>query len=464
MNFSTAKTIESIKEEYHQLEPSLSLEAKAFFKIIMSLLEVVIASLGKKATSQNSHLPPSRDPNRPRKQKEPKNKKPGGQKGHKGKSLVQVLNPDKIIFHPVKFCDSCGSSLLKLPCRHITKHQVFDIEFKVVVTEHQAEHKICLCGHHQSSKLPKGASAPCQYGPSLKAMAIDLSQIQFIPLQRTSQFFRNKFGLPLSEASILKFNKELVEKLEDWEKKSEENLKDSHILHADETGININGKNAWIHSVSNESYVFMKPHYKRGTEAMDEIGILNNYHGVLSHDFWACYGAYDVIHACCNSHIERELNRAYVDFNQKWAKDMSNLLQETNKLRNEIIDLDWEIIQSVEKRYDQIIVQAEKECPLNQERQRGRGKIGQSYPRRLLNRLKTKKSWVLMFIYDPLIPFTNNQAERDIRMAKVQQKVSGCFRTFEGARIFCLIRSFVLSMNRQGKNVQDAIEDLFRGT
>lgn len=464
MNFSAAKSLESIKEDYRKIESGLSFEGRAFCKIMMSLLEVVIASVGSRATSQNSHLPPSRDPNRPRKQRESNGKKPGGQKGHKGKSLGQVLNPDKIIFHPVKICDLCGRSLIKLPCSHITKHQVFDIEFKVVVTEHQSEHKVCPCGHNQSSKLPQGASAPCQYGPSLKAMAVDLSQVQFIPLQRASQFFANKFGLSVSEASILKFNKELVEKLRDWEKEAEANLKEAHVLHADETGININGKNAWIHSVSSENFVLMKPHLKRGTEAMDEIGILNDYHGILSHDFWACYGAYDVIHACCHSHIERELDRAHVDYGQSWAKEMSTLLQETNKLRNEVGDLDWEMIESVEKRYDKIIARAETECPINLVRKTSRGRIGQNYPRRLLNRLKIKKSWILMFIYDPSIPFTNNQAERDIRMAKVQQKVSGCFRAFEGAETFCLIRSFVLSMNRQGKNVQSAIEELFRGT
>jgi transposase len=465
MKISPIKSLESIKEDYKKIEPGLSSDVRAFIKIMMGLLEIMIASLGSKAYSRNSHLPPSRVPHRTRKTRGKGKKKIVGQKGHKGHSLEQVSEPDKVIYYPVKRCEACGSSLMKLPFQHISKHQVFDIEFRVIVTEHQAEHKICPCGHHQSSKLPSGTAAPCQYGPSLKAMAVDLSQVQFIPLKRTSQFFANKLDLPVSEASILKFSRELVDKLKGWEKEAEDNLKKEYVLHADETGINVNGKNAWIHTLSGDSYVLMRPHYGRGSEAMDEIGLLNKYHGILCHDFWASYGAYDVIHSCCHAHIERELERAHVDYKQKWAKKMRVLLQKANKLRNKQEgDLNWSQIQSIEKRYDKIIAEGESESPLKVKRENERGRIGQEYPRRLLNRLKGRKSWVLMFIYDPLVPFTNNQAERDIRMAKVQQKVSGCFRTFEGAQRFCLIRSFVLSMNRQGKNVQDAIEALFKGT
>jgi len=348
---------------------------------------------------------------------------------------------------------------------HVTKHQVFDIECKVVVSEHQADHKRCGCGHLQSSKLPEGVSAPCQYGPSVKAMAVELTQVQFIPLKRATQFFANKFGLPLSQGSIQKFNQEVYEKLLIWQKKTREDLKQSELLHADETGININGKNAWIHSVSNDIAVLMIPHFKRGNQAIDSIGILPEYHSILCHDFWRAYGVYDAIHVVCHSHIKRELEKAREDYGQKWANKLSKLLQGANELRNKQSgNLNWKQVQAIEKKYDRIIAKAEKKCPLKMKRKKERGRIGQDYPRQLLTRLKSRKSWVLMFLYDPRVPFTNNQAERDIRMAKVQQKISGCFRTFEGAEKFCLIRSFVLTMGKQGKSVQVEIEKILRGT
>lgn len=333
------------------------------------------------------------------------------------------------------------------------------------MTEHQAEHKKCGCGHSQSSKLPQGVSAPCQYGPAVKAMAVELTQVQFVPLKRASEFFANKFGLSVSQTSIMNYNQEAFVKLSAWSDKAKENLKRAEVLHGDETGINVNGKGAWIHSLSNNSLVLMEPHYGRGSEAMEEMGILPHYHSILCHDFWAAYSSYDVVHAACHAHIKRELEKASGDYGQKWAKRLSKLLQKANKLRNTNDGyLTHDQVTAIEKRYDQILREGEVECPLKLDRQKQRGRIGQIYPRQLLSRLIKRKAWVLIFLYDPRVPFTNNQSERDIRMAKVQQKVSGCFRTFEGAQRFCLVRSFVLSMGRQGKNVQDEIEALFRGT
>jgi len=297
-------------------------------------------------------------------------------------------------------------------------------------------------------------------------MAIELTQIQFVPLKRASQFFSNKFGLPISETSLINFNRQFHELLkEKWEQDAITELKKADVLYVDETGTNIDGNKAWIHTASSELVVLMKPHWSRGAEAMDEMDIIPHHRSILCHDFWGPYGGYDVIHAACNAHLDRELEKAAEDYGQKWAKKMSKLLQSANELRKmQNGDLNWAQVQKIEKRYTKILSQAELECPQKIKRQTKRGRIGQSYPRQLLNRLISKRSWVLMFIYDPKVPFTNNQAERDIRMAKVQQKVSGCFRTFEGAERFCLVRSFVLSMNRQGRSVHEATEALFRGT
>jgi transposase len=457
----------SIRQQYESKKSSLQSEALTIIELLFGLFNIILLTMGMKTTSQNSHLPPSRDPYRKKKAKNSKKKQMGGVPGHRGKSLEQVEHADKVITHVVSTCHSCRASLNDLSCTHISKHQVFDIEFNVIVTEHQVEHKTCLCGHHQSGALPQHvSSSPCSYGPSVKALAMDLTQVQFVPLKRASEFFFNKFGLSVSETSLMNFSREFYDKLkQEWEPKTEKALKDSEVLNGDETGININGENAWIHSLSNDLVVLMKPHYDRGAAAMDEIGILPHYNSILCHDFWASYGSYDVIHACCHAHLKRELRRAYEDFDQKWAKRMSNILQDANELRNKQEGiLSWKQIQSVENKYTRILHAAEVECPLVRDRKNKRGRIRQTYPRQLLNRLIGKRSWVLMFLYDPRVPYTNNRAERDIRMAKVQQKVSGCFRTFEGAERFCLARSFVLSMNRQGRNAPEAIEALFRGT
>jgi transposase len=457
----------SIRKQYELKKGLLQTEAVTLIELMFGLFNIVFLSMGVKATSQNSHLPPSQDPHREKKPKKKGKKKKGGQFGHQGRSLEQVEKPDEVLLHAVSNCDLCQSSLKEEKLHHITRHQVFDINLSVKVSEHQVEHKLCRCGYHQAAKLPAGVSqAPCSYGPSVKAMAVELTQIQFVPLKRATEFFSNKLGLPLSQTSLINFNREFHELLkEKWEPGAITDLKKADVLNVDETGTNVNGKKAWIHTASSELVVLLKPHWSRGAEAMDEMDIIPHHRSILCHDFWGPYGGYDAIHAACNSHLKRELEKASVDYGQNWAKKMSKLLQSANELRKKHDGiLKWDQVQSIEKRYTEILRQAELECPQKLIRQKQRGRIGQPYPRQLLNRFKTKRSWVLMFIYDPRVPFTNNQAERDIRLAKVQQKVSGCFRTFEGAERFCLARSFVLSMNRQGKNVHEATEAIFRGT
>jgi transposase len=457
----------SIQKQYESKKGLLQSEAVTLIELMFGLFNIVLLSMGVKATSQNSHLSPSQDPHRKKKPKKKGKKKNGGQVGHQGRSLEQVETPDEVLLHTASNCDSCQSSLVREKLNHLTRHQVFDIKLSVKVREHQVEHKICRCGHHQSGKLPAGVSqAPCSYGPSVKAMAVELTQIQFVPLKRASEFFANKFGLPLSQTSLINFNREFHGLLKErWEAGAINDLKRADVLNVDETGTNVNGKKAWIHTASSELVVLMRPHWSRGAEAMDEMDIIPHHRSILCHDFWGPYGGYDAIHAACNSHLDRELEKAAEDYGQKWAKKMSKLLQSANELRKKQDGLlNWDQVQGIEKKYSEILKQAELECPQKSERQKQRGRIGQSYPRQLLNRFRTKRSWVLMFIYDPRVPFTNNQAERDIRMAKVQQKVSGCFRTFEGAERFCLVRSFVLSMNRQGRNVHEATEAIFRGT
>lgn len=207
----------------------------------------------------------------------------------------------------------------------------------------------------------------------------------------------------------------------------------------------------------------MIPHKQHGSEAMLETDILPYFHGVLSHEFWASYGNFDVIHGACHTHLQRELNRVEEEYAQSWAKDLAQLLVAGNIEREKNDGLSWQRIKFYEREYSRLMEIGNKKNPTNRERPQTRGRIGQGHPRRLLNRLIKHRDWVLIFLYDPSVPFTNNQAERDIRVLKVQQKVSGCFKTEEGARDYCRIRSYILTMQKRGVNKHQALTYLFEG-
>ena len=416
----------------------------------------------KKATSGNSHLPPSQDPHRPKKAKSKGGKKPGGQKGHAGSSIPMTDSPDKIVKHPAIQCNECGSGLKKIPVDNVSRHQVIDIQFTKVIIEHQVEHKTCPCGHHQSHAC---ANAPVQYGNGLKATAVELNQVQCLPFKRCAEFFQQKFALSLSPGTLVSFARQASSRLKRWEETAKNELLSSSVLHADETGINVNSKTWWVHVLSSEKTTLMIPHQRRGTEGMIETEILPRFHGILSHDFWSSYSSFDAIHAPCHSHLQRELKRVHEEYGQKWAKDLAELLVASNEQREKAEGgLSYEQLKHYEKEYSRLTAIGRKLNPSKKERTTDRGRIGQEYPRRLLNRLLKHRVWVLIFLYDPMVPFTNNQAERDIRMLKVQQKVSGYFKTEEGARDYCRIRSYILTMQKRGVNKHEALTQLFEGT
>jgi transposase len=250
-----------------------------------------------------------------------------------------------------------------------------------------------------------------------------------------------------------------------WESSVKEELLQSDVIHADETGINVDGKNWWVHVLSTSKFTLMFPHIRRGKEGIKEGEVLPFYKGFVCHDFWSSYKDFDVIHVACNAHLLRELNKVTEKYKQKWSEKLSLLLIAANKERDANDgNLDYSRIIHIEEQYDKFIKEGLNENPQNTERLFKRGKIAQTYPRCLLERFVKNKSSILMFLYDPRVPFTNNQAERDIRMLKVQQKVSGCFRTEEGAKYHCRIRSYVLSMEKQGISAHKALEELFRET
>jgi len=302
-----------------------------------------------------------------------------------------------------------------------------------------------------------GVTEPVQYGNSVKSTSTYLSQAQLIPLNRVKDCFNDQFGLPLSKGSISNYNKlgyNLLEWFEDWAKSE---LLISKSNNADETSININGKTHWLHCLSNEKVVLFHPDEKRGVEAIERMGVIPWYIGNITHDHWKPYFIYDnCIHSLCNGHHLRELERAFEQDGQKWARKMQLLLFKIKK-ETEKYDgvLPKKKADKFRIRYCQILKNAEIECPLNLKSR------AQSKSRNLLNRLRDFETETLRFMEDATVSFTNNRAENDQRMTKVQQKISGCFRSMDGAKIFCRIRSYLLTCQKNGVGATEALRLLF---
>lgn len=306
---------------------------------------------------------------------------------------------------------------------------------------------------------------PVQYGVGVKSNAVYLSQYQLIPYNRVEEQFQDQMGIPISAGTINNFNKDAFERLEAFESWVKEQLLSSALIHCDETGINIGGKRRWLHNVSNEWFTFYYPHEKRGCEANNEMGILPRYTGIICHDHWKPYFKYGGLHSLCNAHHIRELERAAEQDKQKWAKQMILLLKEINKATNDSGGcLEKSTSEHYRKRYRDLLLEAELECPPPEEPvEKKKGKTARSTARNLLERLKNFKEETLRFMDDEIVPFSNNQAENDLRMTKVQQKISGCFRAIEGAKIFCRIRSYLSTCMKQGVTASEGLRLLFQG-
>jgi transposase len=293
-----------------------------------------------------------------------------------------------------------------------------------------------------------------------------MSQFQLLPYNRIQDYFADQLHIPVSEGSIFNFNMEAFRLLADFETLVKNKLAGSDLAHADETGININGKGHWLHCVSNGDWTFYYPHQKRGLDAMNDMGILPEFKGILCHDHWKPYYKIGCTHALCNAHHLRELTRAFEQDGQRWAQDLSSLLVTIN---NKVIDaggaLNAANAQKYRYKYRQIIKTGEIECPepVRPKKKGKRGRIKKSKSRNLLERLRDYENDTLRFMENALVPFSNNLGENDIRMTKVQQKISGCFRSIDGARIFCLVRSYLSTCRKQGIKSSHALELLFNG-
>jgi transposase len=466
-NIDTDEALANIKKLMK--EEDLSPALKASIEVIILLVTLLVNRLG--LNSRNSSRPPSSDFGQNEKSGEDKKddkkgngkgRKPGGQPGRKGKTLKPVDHPDEVV--------SLEIDRRTLPrdgqytSAGFETRQVFNIKISSHVIEYQAEVLVDQKGQRFTAPFPDGVDQKTQYGNDVKAHSVYLSQFQLIPYNRLSDYFSSIMGLPVSEGSLYNFNLQVYQLLERVEDYTKLQLIDEAMLHADETGIKVGGRKVWLHCVSSPLWTYLYPHKSRGSDAMQEMDVLSHFEGILCHDHWKAYFTYICLHALCNAHHLRELERAYEQDGQRWAKNMKNLLLEMNQLTKENEGaLTEDQAKPLIKRYRSLLTQGSKECPENISIAGKRGRTAQSKSRNLLNRLREYETEALRFLTDADVPFTNNQGENDIRMSKVHQKISGCFRSMMGAKIFCRVRGFLITCRKHGVNPADALTGLFAG-
>ena len=430
-------------------------------------IEELEAKLNK--DSHNSDKPPSTDGPKRRftaKNRERSSKKPGGQEGHEGTTLRMVSDPAQVAVHEVKRCGRCGRSLKDVKPRGFVPRQVFDIpRITVAVTEHRAQIKRCPhCGELSRGEFPEGVTHKTQYGTRLRAFAVYLKNYGFLSYQRTAEALSDLFAIPVSAGTLASTDGRCAQRLERVVEQIREKLVRAPVVHFDETGLSINGKLHWLHGASNPAFTYYFPHQRRGQAATDAIGILPRLKGNAVHDNWQPYMKYRCPHSLCNAHHIRELTGIYELDGQPWAQQMIGLLLEGNQAVEGAKKagkkrLAAGVLHGYISRYETIIAAGMKANPPPTRREgcSRRGRLKRSKARNLLERLAERKKETLRYMYDFRVPFTNNLAERDIRMMRVQQKVSGAFRSDAGALAFCRIRSYISTIRKHGKSVIDAL-------
>lgn len=422
--------------------------------------------------SGNSSKPPSTDGfkkpvNKNKSLRKKSGKKPGGQNGHTGSNLTVLSEPRHTEEHIHTDCVNCPNynKCHKKATVKETRY-VIDAVVDIDVTAHNilSVAKCPICGSEKTGKFPNNVNAYVQYGTNLEALAVALNTVGAVSVNRTHEILSGVFNIPISTGTINNMVSRCAEKVDPVYAVIGEKLKESLINHADGTGTSVNGKLNWVHCLSNDKYTYLAIHAKRGFKAIEDIGLLTDYHGTLVHDCWSPYWRLEgVTHQLCCAHILRELNGVIENTpEQKWASEFAELLLKMKRSKERAIEkgkdnLCKSTLKKYSECYDVIIKNAYEENPVLKNNPVKRGKPKRGKILSLIDRLSKYKGEVCLFLNDLTVPFDNNQAERDIRNVKVKTKVSGFFKTFEGANSYLKIMSFVGTAKKLGKSAFDAI-------
>src|SRR6266852_5025146 len=465
----------AIMELFHNVADQMTELARQLAKQ-GEALQALQARLAK--NSGNSSKPPSSDGygkvKRTASLRQSGDKPNGGQPGHEGQTLSATDAPDRIETHEADTCAHCQASLVTIASVGYEERQVFDIPaIRIEVTAHRAEIKVCpACGRASKGTFPPSVTQAVQYGPAVSTWASYFTNQHHVPVERTTEIFADLVQHRVSEATVLKASEQLERCIEPSTAAVKARLRDAEVLHVDESGLRVTGKLHWLHVASTERLTSYEVHAKRGREAMEDAGILGAFKGTAVHDHWKPYFKYDECsHALCNAHHLRELRFIDQQYQQPWAKDMAELLLAIKAAvaatPAPAMSLAPPMLEGFATRYDEVVQSGfdanPTPRPTTEDEGKPRGRPKHSPPVNLLLRLRDFKGEVLAFMSDFRVPFDNNQGERDIRMVKVKQKVSGGFRTLEGAKRFGRIRGYISTARKQAKNVFEAIREAFDG-
>lgn len=468
---SVREQLESLKGQYERLcaEGQLAAEGRALFQALLTLIEVVVAAFMEKRTpktSRNSGLPPSQTA---------KEAQPPTRAGTQGKGpQPDTPHPpnartiETVALAPVATCAGCGEDLRSTATVEHERRTRIDIIFEKTLEHVDAEIKHCPhCQAQTKGAFPQGLAGPEQYGPGIKADVLNRLVAQMLSLKRVQQSVTTLIGRALSEATVLKYVMQLHHALEAWEQSAIQQLLAQPALHVDETAMRVDRKNHWVHVYAAGDITLKRLHPKRGGEAIEAINIIPPYEGYIIHDCWASYLAYHhCAHGLCGAHLLRELAYVVESNGYRWPAQLKRLLQDTCA---QVAERKEQCLTNAEykrlrKRYRTILTQGAKELPPVPPKPKGkRGRTAKSDAHNLWERLQRHEQAVLLFTRSPDVPFTNNRAERDLRMTKVKQKVAGCFRTRQYAEAYCRISSYLQTMARRGYNPFLAIQMALSG-
>jgi hypothetical protein len=468
---SVRNEVSRLKTDFENLcaDGKITPESKVLMNSLFMILELMLSIFLERKTKKDS-----KNSSKPSSQTE-KDESSLSQHGSKGKGKAEngavagntrVKERTRVV--KVFNCEICGENIQDVPCVEHERRTKIDIIFEKVVEHVDAEVKKCpTCHSTNKGRFPSDMHGPRQYGNGLKAYVVNLLVGQMVSLNRTQKLVKSMIDEVISEASMLNFVLRLHKALEGWEQRMIVQLLKSPSIHVDETSFRVDKKNHWIHVYASGDITLKILHRKRGTEAIESVNIIPRYDGIIIHDCWASYLSYQHCgHGLCGSHLLRELTFIVEANNYVWAKNMKRLLQETcatvSKRKRKRLS-EKELVR-LQRRYRNILTRGEKELPQIPPKPSGkRGKLAKSDAHNLLERMREHEASVLMFANNSHVSFTNNRAERDLRMSKVKQKVSGCFRAIEYAQAYCRISSYLQTMANQGYNPLVAIQMAFAG-